>query len=224
MRQMTANRFWGPTHRQRLVARDGVAAESRVVRSPSERGYALIGLIALATIIAIAATAAAPNLRQQKQRELEEEAIFRGEQVAEAIRLYYTTFNRLPTSLDQLLEGVPQGTKKARILRPSATIDPLTGEPWRLVAVNDQALAELRDAIVQYNGGLLPPTRDPRLQPLVAQVLTLINTGGNRAPASSRDETSGPFVGVASRSRRASIITYYGLERHDRWVFTPLFR
>jgi len=213
-----------PERTGRQTVRDAGADDPRLARPRDERGYALVGLIALATIIAIAATAAAPNLRQQKQRELEEEAIFRGEQVAEAIRIYYTTFNRLPTSLDQLLEGVPQGTKKVHILRPSAAIDPLTGEPWRLIPVSDQALAELRDAVVQYNGGILPPTRDPRLQPLVAQVLTLINTGGNRPSADSRDDVSGPFVGVASRSTRASVITYYGLERHDRWVFTPLFR
>jgi hypothetical protein len=32
------------------------------------------------------------------------------------------------------------------------------------------------------------------------------------------------FVGVASRSRTKSVLTYYGIENHSKWVFTPLFR
>jgi type II secretory pathway pseudopilin PulG len=215
-------------------------------RDHPERGYALVGLLALATIIAIAITIAAPNLQQQKQRELEEEAIFRGEQVAEAIRLYYIAYRRLPTSLEQLLDGIPRGTKKVQILRPSATIDPLTGKPWRLVTINDPALAAFRDSLMHYNGGLLPPTRDPRLRPLASQVITLLNaansdatqTDGDEATGAAKviiprtspdirtsdDEATGPFIGIASRSRRSSIITYYGIDRHDRWIFTPLFR
>jgi hypothetical protein len=38
------------------------------------------------------------------------------------------------------------------------------------------------------------------------------------------EDSTGQFIGVASRSRRASVITYYGIERHDQWVFTPYFR
>ena len=41
------------------------------------------------TILALFAAAAAPSIRQQAQRDREVEAIFRGEQVAAAIRLYY---------------------------------------------------------------------------------------------------------------------------------------
>jgi len=33
-----------------------------------------------------------------------------------------------------------------------------------------------------------------------------------------------PFIGVASQSRSRSIITYYGIENHSKWIFTPLFR
>src|SRR6266568_1728329 len=81
------------------------------------------------------AAAAAPSIVQQAQREREKEAIFRGEQVADAICVYYTYRLRtvggnaqaaLPTSIDQLLEGVPSGTKKRQILRASAARDPLS--------------------------------------------------------------------------------------------------
>ncbi len=93
---------------------------------PSETGYTLVALLALMTLIALFAMAAAPSIQQQVQREREKEAIFRGEQVADAIRAYY--LNRLavlrvpgdqalPTSMDQLLQGIPMpGGAKTAIL------------------------------------------------------------------------------------------------------------
>ncbi len=33
-----------------------------------------------------------------------------------------------------------------------------------------------------------------------------------------------PFIGVASQSRSTSVIAYYGIENHSKWIFTPLFR
>src|SRR6266478_9926480 len=56
----------------------------------NESGYTLVALLALMTVLALFAAAAAPSLQQQARREREKEAIFRGEQVAEAIRLYYS--------------------------------------------------------------------------------------------------------------------------------------
>ena len=37
-------------------------------------------------------------------------------------------------------------------------------------------------------------------------------------------ETNTPFIGVASQSRSRSVLTYYGIENHAKWLFTPLFR
>src|SRR5712692_12117851 len=87
-----------------------------------ESGYALVALLAVISLLALFAMAAASNVRQQSQREREKEAIFRGDQVADAIRSYYRYkgsqgVNSLPTSMDQLLEGIPRGTKKLQILR-----------------------------------------------------------------------------------------------------------
>src|SRR5258705_5470028 len=100
------------------------------VQRSTEASYTLVALLAVMTLLALFAMAAAPSIRQQGQRENEKEAIFRGEQVAEAIRIYYG--NRaetlrlngdqaLPSSMDQLLEGIPipYGSKKRQILRAS---------------------------------------------------------------------------------------------------------
>src|SRR5436853_7901423 len=98
------------------------------IRNPkSDAGYALVSLLVFMSLLTLFALTAAPQVQQQAQREREKEAIFRGQQVADAIAQYYTNgptrgrgVNSLPTSIDQLLEGIPRGTKKLQILRPEA--------------------------------------------------------------------------------------------------------
>lgn len=202
-----------------------------------ERGYALVALIALMTIMMLFVTAAAPSIRQQTMREREMEAIFRGEEVAEAIRRYTQANNgQLPTSMDQLLEGVPRGTKKVQILRRAAAKDPLSesGE-WRLVRLNEPALLKFQMAVTLYAGGKEPVTRDPFILRYKGTIKSIVNiesqdeaTPGESDESASNEDASlnstGPFIGVTSRNRSKSIITYYGIDRYDRWVFTPLFR
>lgn len=200
-----------------------------------ERGYALIALLALMTLLMIAVMAAAPSIRQQSRRELELEAIARGEEVAEAIRMYIamSPTRQPPNSMDELLEGVtpPGRTKKVKVLRGSAARDPLSesGE-WRTVKLRDEALIRFIRDISEYAEGRTPtPTTDPALSGIQLPQLTGLVTGLGSGSEDSGGEdgslsSSGPFIGVASRSRRESIITYYGIERHDRWVFTPFFR
>ncbi|HYE64949.1 MAG TPA: hypothetical protein VD966_05170 [Pyrinomonadaceae bacterium] len=198
-----------------------------------EQGYTLVALLALMTLMALFLTAAAPNIRHQAQREREKEAIFRGEEVAEAIRRYAQAHNgALPTSMDQLLEGIPRGVKKVQILRSQAALDPLSSSgEWRLIRPNDPLFLEFQRALTVYAGGRLPIPTDPFLRQLqqryAVQLTSILDTGSvEKAPGGEDDSPNspGPFIGVVSRSRRNSIITYYGIERHDRWVFTPLFR
>ena len=206
-------------------------------RRPGERGYALIALLALMTLLMIAMMAAAPSLRQQSRRELELEAIARGEEVAEAIRMYVAMHptHQPPTSMDELLEGVsPAGrTKKVKVLRASAARDPLsTSGEWKTIKPTDPAFVRFVRDITEYADGRTPAaTNDgaltaiagqlPQLTGLVTGIGSSSNDGGGEDDSIS---TNGPFIGVASRSRRDSIITYYGIDRHDRWVFTPFYR
>ena len=200
-----------------------------------ERGYTLVALLAIMSLLALFAMAAASNVQQQSQREREKEAIFRGEQVADAIRSYYRYkggqgVNSLPTSMDQLLEGIPRGTRKLQILRVSASRDPLSkaGE-WKLIGPTSQDFGGFVSSLTVYTGGVPPtPKRDfAALANLIPRVVDVLNTQSENT-ASGGDDTSasadGPFLGVASRSQRNSVITYYGINRHDEWIFTPLFR
>jgi type II secretory pathway pseudopilin PulG len=214
-----------------------------VSRRRSEGGYTLVALLAMMTVLALFAMAAAPSVQQQMQREREQEAIFRGEQVADAIRDYYRYRSNtiraagaqaLPTSMDQLLQGIPipGGSKTRQILRASAARDPLTIEgEWRYILPRSDALIDFQQSIMFYTNNVIPPVRDAQMAQLQQfAVPQIINTTGLGALSATRDQASvdddatGPFVGVASRSKRDSVLTYYGIEREEQWIFTPLFR
>jgi type II secretory pathway pseudopilin PulG len=224
------------TRRQVADRRDSARSRS------SEAGYTLVALLALMTLLALFATAAAPSIRQQAQREREKETIFRGEQVAEALRDYYlyrlTTGQgagdqSLPTSIDQLLEGIPVrgGSKKRQILRASAARDALSSSgEWRLVRPRSQDLIDFQRSVMLYAGNFLPPPQGQmaQLQQFAAPpLINVLETESVRSAPSEVDssaDSSGPFVGVSSRSQNNSVLHYYGIDRHDQWIFTPLFR
>lgn len=202
-----------------------------------EGGYALIALLAVMTVLMIMMMAAAPSYRQQARRELELEAIARGEEVAEAIRMYARLNpkpQKLPTSMEELLEGVaPAGrTKKVMVLRASAARDPLSSSgEWRTIKPNDPAFVRFVRDITEYAEGRTPnTTSDPALQgvplPRLASIVTGLDSDRDdeRGGEDESMSSNGPFVGVASRSRRDSIVTYYGIDHHGGWVFTPFYR
>lgn len=212
-------------------------------RRRSERGYTLVALLALMTVLALFAAAAAPSIRQQAQREREIETIFRGEQVADAIRDYYKYrlsqnmryAQALPTSIDQLLDGIPMpgGSKKRQILRASAARDPLSASgEWRFVHPGSPALIDFQRALMLYVNNVPPTPQDTQINELqkvmVPTITNVLNTGSSgTAPGGEEDlssDSSGPFLAVVSRSRNNSVLYYYGIDRHDGWIFTPLFR
>src|ERR1700752_670687 len=213
------------------------------VKRRSEGGYTLVALLAMMSVLALFAMALSPRVQQQAQREREKEAIFRGEQVADAIPQYYnytTQIKRMqgeqavPTSIEDLLDGLPKpgGSKSLQILRTAAAHDPLTldGE-WRFVRPRSQSLIEFQQSIMFYTSHLLPQPRDPQMVQLqqfaVPPIMNIVNLGErptqNNSSAAA-DVSRGQFIGVSSRSKNDSVLSYYGTERHDQWIFTPLFR
>lgn len=201
----------------------------------SEQGMSLIAILAVMTIFAIALLAIAPSVQIEVQREKELEAMRRGREIANAIRQYVVANNcaKLPNSIDDLLEGIPEGTKKKQILRPSAATDPLSEDgKWLLVKATPQTLANFAKRVQSYNGGRLPDSPDKKcFDQYSLQITNVVDTGGDEdltAPADETDSTdyseeNAPFIGVVSKSRSRSVITYYGIENHSKWLFTPLF-
>jgi type II secretory pathway pseudopilin PulG len=204
----------------------------------NEKGYSLVSLMAMMTILAIAMLAVAPNVYQEVQREKELEAVRRGEEVARAIKEYVNFHQgaKLPNSIDDLLEGLPQGTKKRQILRESAAIDPLSEDgKWRLVGVESKAMVNFARRVQNYNNGALPSSEDIHRNVVnkMGVFLTNLNTESEDDIEGAADDTddggdlptdNSPFIGVISQSQSKSVIAYYGIENHSKWVFTPLFR
>jgi type II secretory pathway pseudopilin PulG len=192
----------------------------------------LFAVMAVMTVSVVALLAVAPSVYQEAQRERELEAIRRGEEVAEAIRQYVQAYGgqRLPTSIDDLLEGLPQGTKRRQILRASAAIDPLSEDGrWRLIKADATSLGPFARRVQSYNGGVLPPNPGAYLDRYGVVIISALNTE-IEGEVETEDEgveiftENTPFIGVASQSKSPSIISYYGIGNHSKWVFTPLFR
>ena len=200
----------------------------------SERGMTLFAVMAIMAVFAIALLAVAPSVQQEVQREKELETIRRGEEVAEAIRQYVEFYRgaKLPNSMDDLLEGLPQGTKKRQILRASAAIDPMSDDgKWRLIKADVETLGNFAKRVQNYNGGILPANTSATFDRYSIVVVNSLNTGSESDIQEADDDfdveivtENTPFIGVASQSKAKSVIAYYGIENHSKWIFTPLFR
>lgn len=98
-----------------------------------QRGYAMLMALSLTMMVLIASTAMIANLRIEGKRQREDEAIWRGNQYARAIRLYFHKTGHYPQTLEDLKKGMPQ----LHFLRQSYK-DPLNTADgsWRFIYVN----------------------------------------------------------------------------------------
>ena len=203
-------------------------------RPGPEAGMSLLSVMAIMTLLAIALLAAAPSVQIEVQREKELEAIRRGEEVAYAIQQYVQFYRgaKLPNSMDDLLNGLPQGTRQRQILRASAAIDPLSADgKWRLIQPEPQALARIAKRVQDYNNGLLPGNPSPVFDRYVVVIVNSLNNISPTEPQEPEEDSfssdatdNTPFIGVISSSKSRSVLSYYGEENHSKWAFTPLFR
>lgn len=193
----------------------------------------LIAVMAVMSIFAFALLAVAPAVQQEVQREKELESIRRGEEIAEAIKEYVDFYRgaKLPESIDDLLEGLPQGTKKRMILRATAATDPLSEDgKWMLVQAKPETIARIAARVQTFNNGILPASGSPFIDRYGRLAVNVLNTETEDSISAPEENDSGysssdtPFIGVVSQSKSRSVLAYYGVENHSKWVFTPLFR
>jgi hypothetical protein len=99
------------------------------------------------------------------------------------------------------------------------------------VRPRSQKLIDFQRSVLLYAENTIPVPRTPQMVELQRLMVPMITTvlGTEVTPSGDDDDdlssdSSGPFVGVASRSGRASVLYYYGIEQHNDWIFTPLFR
>jgi type II secretory pathway pseudopilin PulG len=169
----------------------------RVART-NANGYALVALMATIAVMLVALSAAVPSWRYVIKNDREEELIFRGGEIADAIaRFQRRNGNALPPSLDVLVKG--------KYLR-HAYKDPMTKDgKWRFVRPGEMVI-----------GGLNP------LQGGRGSATVTTTTTTTRPSAFSQPATvMGGFQGVASMSTDKSLRIFNGRTRYDEWVFVP---
>jgi type II secretory pathway pseudopilin PulG len=159
-----------------------------------ESGYALVALLAAATIGAIVMATAIPSWRYVMKNEREEELLFRGDQIAKAIeRFQRKRGNALPTSIDLLV--------KEKFLR-KAYKDPMTPDgKWRMLRPGEPI------PVSTTNRGSASPTPRPSPTPQPG--------GGIGGPQT----VVGPFNGVVSHNTEKSLRLLNGQDSYDRWFF-----
>ncbi len=107
------------------------AARPRTAEKRGERGYALLVMIFLATLLLISTMVVVPNILTEGRREKEKEMIWRGKQYTRGVKLYYRKMGRFPTSIDDLTK--PK-VGSLRFMR-QAYKDPMNKEDgsWRFI-------------------------------------------------------------------------------------------
>jgi type II secretory pathway pseudopilin PulG len=171
-----------------------------------QRGYSLVALMAVITLMSITLAIALPAWKYVIQNEREEELIFRGGQIADAIRRYQTkNGNALPASLEVLVKG--------KFLR-KAYKDPMTKDgAWRLIRQGET----LTGAGAGFAPGSPSGSPAPGARPSASPSPTTFGSQGRTTSGSGG--SIGVFVGVATRATGKSIRLFNNRDQYDQWWF-----
>ena len=195
-----------------------------------DEGYILAVLLIGMAIAAVWMSAAIPAWRQQATRQRELELIFRGEQYARSVALYYAKNCTLPTNVDDLV---------ARKFLRKKWNDPITNDDFILIPGNPQGGAAPVQGGAPGRAGAPGGTPQPGRTggaPVSIGGGAPVSLGGSPAggaqgarpggaqtggvPGTSGQTTAGSGIaGVMSKSTAASIIVYNGQQTYQGWQF-----
>ncbi len=207
----------------------------------AEAGYTLLLVVFMVAVMLISAAAATQSILTQGRREREEEMVWRGQQYARAIGLYYQKFGKYPTKIEDLTNP----TNGVRFLR-QAYKDPMNKDDgsWRFIYVgpNGQLIGSLRQTnllqtalspqgiagVSALGGGLQPPS--PPGAAAGQQTGTgapgqLTNPASNANPLEAQPQPlegpviGGNIIGVGSKIKKPSLKVYQGGDTYEQWEF-----
>jgi type II secretory pathway pseudopilin PulG len=201
-------------------------------RPAGQRGYVLLAVMLLMTLMLLTLSIELPRIGQQIKREKEEELIHRGNEYKNAIKRFYRKNGRYPLSIDDLEKG-----NNLRFLRKRYK-DPFTGkDDWRLLHVGEVQLnlgggANATTPLPTFGGGPTPqpisggaagtPTGSPSGIPGASTPGTPIASetgGGNQGSVFGLSGGGGPIIGVASTKKSASIKSVDKKDHYNDWLF-----
>jgi type II secretory pathway pseudopilin PulG len=210
-------------------------------RLGKQAGYTLLMVVFMVATMIILAAAAAPNILTQGRREKEEELVWRGQQYARAIGLYYRKFRKYPTKVEDLTKQ----TNGVRFLRQAYT-DPMNKDDgsWRFIYVgpNGQLIGSLRATSLLQNslstpgfggaspfgGGMqspAPPGGTTNQQPGTGTPGQQANSAATGSLLDSQPQplggtlVGGNIIGVGSKVKKPSFRIYLGGENYEQWEF-----
>ena len=170
----------------------------RLSRGGRESGYSLVALIASVTIMMILMAAAVPSWKYVMKNDREEELLYRGGEIADAIvRFQKKNGNAYPTSLEQLVKG--------KFLRKLYR-EPMSKDgKWRFV----------------HQGQVVTPTANPGGQEPTDKSTPTTTTPPTTTPAGSggTGSTVGAILGVSSTSTEKSLRVFNGRTQYNEWIF-----
>jgi hypothetical protein len=166
-------------------------------RRSQEGGFAFLLALGLIVFFVAASLVVLEQGATQHRRQIEEEAIWRGNQYARAIRLYFHKTGHYPQDLDELEKGLPE----LHFLR-QAYKDPTNPSDgsWRFIYVNaagqiigSTKYANLQQmALMDANGGQLPGVPGtPGLPGVPASSLGDANNNLNSQPGQTTSSGTG---------------------------------
>lgn len=191
-----------------------------------ESGFTLAGVIVIMTLMMIIVAYTVPRMWSTvMKRERERQTIYVMQQYAKAIAEFRDKNNKTyPTSIQQLKDA-----RQPRMIRgvKGEFPDPLTGEMDWLV-IPQAASASLPAHFTTTNGTPPgPPPPPPPPPPLSDSNGPTGASGANPAtPALPgipiKDYAGGPFIGVRPPTHGKSLMTLFGADTYETWVYTTL--
>jgi hypothetical protein len=224
-------------------------ANRTTIRRNAQSGYALLMVIFMAALMIIAAAAIQTNVLTQGRREKEEELIWRGQQYARGVRLFFRKNNRFPRSMDDLVKpGVGVRYMRKAYKEPMNAAD----GSWRLLyvgpvgqiigsvkanpggsvfgsgmmpgAAQTSGSAAAQGASASASGGAAGGTAPAQGNPSGNATPTdaaSSQASGSQASGLGSDSPiiGGNIIGVASKVNRASIKVYDTGRNYREWEF-----
>lgn len=170
-----------------------------------EGGFTLAGALVILAVLAIFMALSVPLWTRIKQRENEKELIFRGKEYMEAIGRYQAKFGTYPNDLDTLL--------KLKMIRKLYK-DPMTKSgKWKVLhpdSLVQTGAAGQQNKIVTGGGQEEEDQNDDEDK---------VEEDKDKSDEEPEVETTGPVVGVVSRSKKTSIMVYDSQTHYNQWKF-----